>query len=418
MLLKISHYRLVGISLCLSLLLSQMAQAETKEQKKLHSEISVLSTELVRQKKRFNEMNAEVTQLEKKLGDISRQQYETEKKITETIQHLEQENRRKIALEQSLLVQRSGMAQQLQAMYTAGEQSHLRMLLRQDNPADISRTLHYFDYLNQSRAQKINTIHTTIDEIRVLTKSMEKDRVYLSGLEETLTVQKRETQSTLQARETVMQRLNSDIRSKQSQLDRLHKQEAALQAEIDRIARKREAERRRQREAEKRRRSAAEAARQQQTIASRAQTSQPAAPTQAARHFRPGKPFSGLKGKLPKPVNGRIIHTYNSVRNEKQRWRGVVIAAPGGARVQAVASGRVVFSGWMDGYGHLIILEHDANYMSLYGYNRTVYKRLGQLVKAGDVIAAVGNSSGQRQNALYFEIRRRTTPQNPAQWFR
>jgi len=334
-------------------------------------------------------------------------------------------------------VQRSGLAQQLQAMYSAGEQSHLRMLLRQDNPSDISRTLRYFDYLNKSRSKKIAGINKTIDEIRVVTESMEKDRVYLSGLEETLAVQSRQTQSTLQARETALNKLNSDIRDNQSQLQRLRAQEAALQEKIERIARERVAEREREQRAAEQRREAARRQAQQQAQAQQPpqQQDRPSAsvqaatartpapsqaprPTQSASQFRADRAFSSLKGALPKPVKGKVIHDYNARRNEKQRWRGVVIEAPGGSGVQAVANGRVVFSGWMDGYGHLIILEHDANYMSLYGYNRAVYKRKGQRVKAGEVIAAVGNSSGRRQNALYFEIRRKTAPQNPAQWFR
>jgi septal ring factor EnvC (AmiA/AmiB activator) len=72
----------------------------------------------------------------------------------------------------------------------------------------------------------------------------------------------------------------------------------------------------------------------------------------------------------------------------------------------------------MDGYGYLVILEHDSKYLSLYGYNRTLYKKEGDIVNAGDIIAAVGNSSGQKQDGLYFEIRQGNTPQNPAKWCR
>jgi septal ring factor EnvC (AmiA/AmiB activator) len=113
-----------------------------------------------------------------------------------------------------------------------------------------------------------------------------------------------------------------------------------------------------------------------------------------------------------------MIHRYGSIRNAKQRWRGVVIAAPGGRKVRAVARGKIEFAGRLNGYGYLIIIRHDKSYRSLYAYNRAIYKKTGQTVNAGEVIAAVGNSGGQAQNALYFEIRRGTRLQNPSRWCR
>ena len=139
---------------------------------------------------------------------------------------------------------------------------------------------------------------------------------------------------------------------------------------------------------------------------------------ETAAALNPSKPFASQRGKMSWPISGKVIHPYNSVRNEKQRWRGVVIAAAGGTRVKAIAKGRVAFAGWMNGYGHLIIIEHDHTYMSLYGYNRAVYKKEGDIVQANETIAAVGNSSGQSQDALYFEVRQGTDPQNPARWCR
>ena len=115
-------------------------------------------------------------------------------------------------------------------------------------------------------------------------------------------------------------------------------------------------------------------------------------------------------------MRGRILHKYGSKRNDKQRWKGVVISAPGGRKVRAVARGKVEFSGRLNGYGYLIIIRHDKNYRSLYAYNRSIYKKTGQIVNAGEVIAAVGNSGGQEKNALYFEIRKGTRLQNPSRW--
>ena len=103
-------------------------------------------------------------------------------------------------------------------------------------------------------------------------------------------------------------------------------------------------------------------------------------------------------------------------RNQKQKWKGVLIKAPGGQRVHAVAEGKVEYAGPLRGYGYVVILQHDKNYRTLYAYNRAVYRQTGDVVKAGAVIAAVGNSGGQEQNALYFEIRKGASTKNPARW--
>ncbi|MGB5598804.1 MAG: peptidoglycan DD-metalloendopeptidase family protein, partial [Thiothrix litoralis] len=288
----------------------------------------------------------------------------------------------------------------------------LRLLLRQDDPSDISRTIRYFEYLNDSRVNRIQGIQKTLKEIQSVRLSIVKDSADLQQLNQTLEQQKKDIQQTLTARSTVLGNIKSDIRSKEKQLGKLKTEEANLQAVIDRLARKAEAQ-----AAEKLAQAQAKPEAPQKTVTqARQKTTDSGTPVKA--RFTPNQAFSTLRGKLSWPVQGRIIHSYGSSRNEKQRWRGVVLAASGGTKVRAVAKGRVAFAGWMDGYGHLIIIEHDNNYMSLYGYNRAIYKKEGAIVNANETIAAVGNSSGQSQDALYFEIRQGTSPQNPARWCR
>lgn len=392
---------------------SNASIAETPKQQQLQRDIRQLSNNLQTQKSESRELQSEVTQLEKKLGEISDKHYQTEKKIEAILGKLEESVRKQQQLDAQLAAQKNGLAQQLQALYTAGEQSHLRLLLRQDEPSDISRTIRYFGYLNDNRVARIQRIQKTLKESDAVRVTIEKDNVQLQELRKTLAQQKVDIESTLKARSVALDSLKSDIRATEKKLGKLKIEEANLQAVIDRLA-ARQAE-----TGEKTQAAAtnAQAPKAKMPPATEKQTPQAnRAPT--STRDTTGKAFSSLRGQLPWPVNGRIIHSYGSARNEKQRWRGVVLAAAGGSKVKAIANGRVAFAGWMDGYGHLIIIEHDNNYMSLYGYNRAVYKKEGAVVNAGETIAAVGNSSGQSQDALYFEIRSGTTPQNPARWCR
>ncbi len=393
--------------------------ADPKKQQQLQRDIRDLSKEISSQQDESRDLQSEVTKLEKKLGEISDKHHQTEKKIEAILSKLEDSVRKQQKLDAELQAQKSGLAQQLQALYTAGEQSHLRLLLRQDEPSDISRTVRYFEYLNENRVTRIQGIQKTLNDIEAVRTAIEKDNSYLQELNKTLEQQKVDIQSTLKTRSLALDTIKSDIRSAEKKLSKLKIEEANLQAVLDRIVANKAKE--------KQQTSATTAIEEPQAAkpSSTESTTKPAKITKAeavtntsSAALNSGKAFSKLRGQLPWPVSGKIIHSYGSARNEKQRWRGVVLAAPGGSKVKAIAKGRVAFSGWMDGYGHLIIIEHDNNYMSLYGYNRAVYKKEGATVNANETIAAVGNSSGQSQDALYFEIRSGTTPQNPARWCR
>jgi len=133
-----------------------------------------------------------------------------------------------------------------------------------------------------------------------------------------------------------------------------------------------------------------------------------------------GGAFSQARGKLPWPVDGRLLARFGETRGDDSRtkWDGVMISASAGSQVHAVHGGRVVFADWLRGAGLLVILDHGNGYLSLYGHNQTLLKSAGDVVKAGESISTVGNSGGQDTPALYFAIRQQGRPSDPAQWCR
>ena len=84
--------------------------------------------------------------------------------------------------------------------------------------------------------------------------------------------------------------------------------------------------------------------------------------------------------------------------------------------VKSVAAGRVVFADWLRGFGNLLIVDHGNGYMSLYGNNETLYKQVGDILNGGDIIASVGNSGGNDESGLYFELRHEGIPLDPIKW--
>lgn len=141
------------------------------------------------------------------------------------------------------------------------------------------------------------------------------------------------------------------------------------------------------------------------------------AATQVARLPPPGG-FKGLSKNLPRPVGGEVLGRFGAERPEGGLWRGIVLRSPEGTPVHAVAAGRVVYANWLGGFGNIMIIDHGAKYLSVYAYNQSLLKRVGDVVAAGDTVATVGATGGQVDSGLYFEIRHQGTPVNPLLWLR
>lgn len=118
-----------------------------------------------------------------------------------------------------------------------------------------------------------------------------------------------------------------------------------------------------------------------------------------------------------KPVKGNITSRFGA--NESIRdhtHKGMDIAAPNGTSIMAAADGTVTYSGWMGGYGNLIIISHGNGIQTYYGHCSKLYASKGEVVKAGDKIAAVGSTGYSTGNHLHFEIRKNGTQINPQKY--
>ncbi len=130
-------------------------------------------------------------------------------------------------------------------------------------------------------------------------------------------------------------------------------------------------------------------------------------------------PFAGQTDRLVWPAEGKVLKRFGQPRADGSlKWNGVLLRASAGSEVRAVYHGRVVFAEWLAGMGLLTIVEHDGGYMSLYGHNQDLIKDVGDWVSPGEVIAHVGDSGGQANAGLYFEIRKDGKPVNPQNWLK
>jgi septal ring factor EnvC (AmiA/AmiB activator) len=134
------------------------------------------------------------------------------------------------------------------------------------------------------------------------------------------------------------------------------------------------------------------------------------------------KPFSDVKGLLKMPVEGNIVNLFGPYRNTEfnvTNFRsGIDIKTDKGEPVRAVYTGNILYANWFKGYGNMMIIDHGANYYSVYAHVEEMFKSTGDRVQTGDVIATVGDTGSTSGARLYFEIRHHGRPVDPVEWLK
>ncbi len=132
------------------------------------------------------------------------------------------------------------------------------------------------------------------------------------------------------------------------------------------------------------------------------------------------KSFAGLKGKLPWPVDGKVAIPYGSQKDPQFNTpifrSGSYIKSNADAVAKAVHPGKVVFAEWFKGYGQLVIVNHGDGYHTLYGSLSEIFTKVGDIIKGKQAVGRVGSSGLLNAPGLYFELRYKGKPIDPAQW--
>lgn len=131
-----------------------------------------------------------------------------------------------------------------------------------------------------------------------------------------------------------------------------------------------------------------------------------------------GAGLAAERGSLAWPVRGRVVRGYGTVVHPKYgtrvRHKGIVITADEGTPIRAVAAGRVVFVGWLEGYGRTVILDHGQGWFSIYAHASETLVGQEDQVRGGEEIARVGSTDSLEGSGLHFEIRQGSEALDPA----
>ena len=354
----------------------EIAKVKEQELEEVRARISELKESMDAIAKERDRLTAELQDIEvqiaehrSRLKEIERDQAWTagrkqtlEKELADRQAHLDAES--------------EALAAQVRAAYMSGSQEKIRLLLNEQDPATLGRLMAYYRYLNEYRASNIGAVMEEIRKLEELNSQIAAEAARLDQLAKSRYDELGRLDGSQQSRKTLLASLKQKMASEGAEVERLAAQEQDLTRLIAELS---------------------------SILSDYPITSE--------------EPFSRHKGKLTWPVAGALVHDFGQPRAGGQlKWNGVVLAASRGREVRAVYHGRIAFADWLAGMGLLVIVDHGEGYMTLYGYNETILKNTGDWVAPGDVIATVGDSGGQAQTGLYFELRQGTKPVNPRQW--
>ena len=358
------------------------AASQNEEQlRALRTRIEALQADLNETRGERDEARAQLRESERRIGS----QF---KSLRDTEARQRTESARLAALQQArtrsraeLGTHRQELEQAVRTAYVLGKQDYLKLLLSQDDPARMSRTLTYYRYLTEAHAARIEGIETALSRLDILEKQITERVQELAVLRARQLEQRNALEATRAEHRNLLAQLNERVRDRSQEVERLKHDE-------DRMTR---------------------LVRELRTALTRVPAPEPTV----------GKASVDKGGRWRLPVQGRLIARFGSPKEIGDlRWRGIFLAAPEGQEVKAVTRGRVAYADWLRGFGLLVVLDHGGGLMSLYGHNQSLYKGVGDRVEAGEAIAASGNTGGPPQPGLYFEIREHGEPRNPLDWCR
>lgn len=368
----------VGVFLLLNTNIARAENGESSELKTVRSQIDNVRNNLQDARYETARLRKELKENEKIATTVLTQAQQLKNQIKlKSSELLELEKERETESKQ-LAEERRWMAKQMQATYKLGTNDYIRLILNQKDPNKVGRSIAYYNYYNKARVTRIYQNMDRLEQLDKLETSILKETIELKQLKDESEQKLKEFANYRLSRKKIIARINQYISEQDNQLTTLQDNERELEGLVTELIKEE---------------------------------------TPVVDNFEDMPNFVSLKGKLQWPLNGTPFNRFGArkpVGNFK--WQGILITGDAGTEVQAISTGKVIFADWFKNLGLLIIVDHGGGYMSLYGHNQNIHKKVGDWVLAGEKIAAVGDTGGQEINGVYFELRKDGKPLNPNRW--
>jgi septal ring factor EnvC (AmiA/AmiB activator) len=363
--------------------------SQQEELENLRRRIAAVQDEMDKTSESKNEAADALRESERAISNSNRKLAELAALQRATDQKLGKLQVQRNKLNADLAGQQSMLGKLLYQQYLGGKHEYLKLLLNNQDPNQVARDLRYYQYIARGRATWLARLRDNLSKLDSISVSTRDQRAELASLREEQAAQKKTLEKEKRARQTMLVKISQQLRQQRREISRLQRDESRLSQLVDKLTK---------------------------MLAEPKSTSLFRNDNLPDNRFD-GSPFDQLKGKLRLPVKGEITNRFGAPRPESTvHWKGLFLRTSSGQAVKAIAAGQVVFADWLRGFGNLMIIDHGDGYMSLYGNNETLYKQVGDVLRGGDTIATVGNTGGNEDFGLYFELRHESKPLDPMKW--
>ena len=364
-------------------------KSSPEDLKQLRQRIDALQKDLASKEESRSEAADALRESEQAISGASRKLSELAQEQRAANGSLSQLQTRSNTVKSDIDRQQLQLAKLLYRQYVGGQHEYLRLLLNQQDPNLIARELHYYNYLSRAHIESINALRTSLEQLDELTRESHNKSLEIAAIRAEQAKQKKHLEQEKAGHKKLLANISLQVEQQRQEISKLKRDEERLSRLVERIGK---------------------LLAQKNRVSTLSNSRLPDASTD-------GNPFAALKGRLSLPIRGELINRFGSRRSDGgMTWKGLFIRASSGEEVKSIAGGRVVFADWLRGFGNLMIVDHGSGYMSLYGNNESIHKRVGDSVNSGDTIAAVGNSGGNADSGLYFELRHQGKPFDPLNW--
>ncbi len=373
---------------------AQTANEAREQRRELRERISAIQKKLAAAEEvkteaadALRESELAISEANRELRQLNRQARESNTKLG-ALRKSSQDTGNALHAQQDLL------GRMLRQQYLQGQPDALRLVLSREDPNEMARQLHYLAHIARARAQLVDDLRSNLREIDRLKTEIAEEAAAIARIAAEQTAQRKRLEQEKRARAGVLSRVSRDIRTQQREMSAMQANENRLGRLVDQLAK---------------------------LVVRKPATGgrpQPRPRTEGVPSSRnDDSPFAALRGKLALPVRGELGNRFGSPRRDGGvTWKGLFIAARSGDDVRAVADGRVVYADWLRGFGNLLIVDHGDSYMTLYANAEALLKQVGDVIRGGEAVATVGNSGGNPESGLYFEMRHEGRPFDPLNW--
>ncbi len=381
--------RLLSLALCCLILVNLAYASQQEELENLRKRIAAVQQDMDKTSESkaeaadaLRESEHAISNSNRKLAELAALQHAADQKLSK-LQGQQQKLNTNMTGQQALL------GKLLYQQYLGGKQEYLKLLLNNQDPNQVARDLRYYQYIARSRATWLARLRENLAALDAVSISTREQQTELASLRTEQAAQKKTLEKEQHARQRILGKISQQLHQQRREITRLQRDESRLSQLVDKLTK---------------------------------MLAQPKSKSLFRNDNLPdnrfdGSPFDQLKGKLTLPVRGEITNRFGTPRPDSTvRWKGLFLRTSSGQAVKAIAAGQVVFADWLRGFGNLLIIDHGKGYMSLYGNNETLYKQVGDVLRGGDTIATVGNSGGNEDFGLYFELRHESKPLDPMKW--